>query len=99
MEQKKKASGTIAKTCTVGLFFSDFVLGWLAPLTCLLLELCVLLFRETPILAREIGVARVVVGAVLLLFSVSSNFESVNSLVTRLGFSAKRFFLHALYGI
>ena len=67
--------------------FSDFDLGWLAaPLTLLLLELFVLLFRGTPILAGGIGVARVVVGAVLfLLFAVSSSIESVNLLVTRLG--------------
>ena len=63
------SSGTLPGcflTCTVGQFLSAFYLGWLAaPLTHLLFGLwpC---FRETPILAGGIGVARVVVGAVLV---------------------------------
>ena len=55
--------------CYSWIFFSDFDLGWLAaPLTLLLLDLCVLLFRGTAILAGGIGVARVLVGAVFVVF-------------------------------
>ena len=53
--------------CTAGLFYRLFHLGLACRPTdsfiALLLALC---FRETPILAGGIGVARVVVGAVLL---------------------------------
>ena len=57
--------------------FSDFDLVWLAaPLTHLLLGLCGLLFRGTPILAGGIGVARVVVGAV---FGVGLRFRAIVS--------------------
>ena len=69
-------------------FSSASHLGWLAaPLISLLLDFCGFsLFRGTPILAGGIGVARAVVGAVAWCwFSVSSNCESVNLLVTRLG--------------
>ena len=48
-------------------FILAFYLGWLAaPLTHLLFGFVVAFFRGTPILAGGIGVARVVVGFVLL---------------------------------
>ena len=54
-------------TCTDGPFYVAFYLGWLAaPLTHLLLGFVVALSRGTPILAGGIGVARFVVGFVLL---------------------------------
>ena len=65
-------------TCTVGRFLSAFYSGLACRPTDSFIVLVVALFsRETPILAGGIGVARAVVGAVLLLFSVWSNYESV----------------------
>ena len=54
-------------TCTVGRFLSAFYSGLACRPTDSFIVLVVALFsRETPILAGGIGVARAVVGAVLL---------------------------------
>ena len=54
-------------TCTVGQFLSAFYSGLACRPTDSFIVLVVALFsRETPILAGGIGVARAVVGAVLL---------------------------------
>ena len=67
--------------------FSDFDLGWLAaPLTLLLLDLCFLLFRgRQSWLGGLVSLAGWLGLFCVVCFAVSSNFESVNLLVTRLG--------------
>ena len=74
-------------TCTVGHFFRLFYFGLACrPTDSFIVLVLALFFRETPILAGGIGVARVVVGAVFCcLFSVGSNCESVLLTATRLG--------------
>ena len=56
-------------TCTVGHFYRLFYLGLACrPTDSFIVLVLALFFRETPILAGGIGVARVVVGAFLFLF-------------------------------
>ena len=75
-------------TCTAGLFYRLFHFGLACrpsdSFIALLLALC---FRETPILAGGIGVARVVVGAFLSVVCCLfwSNCESVLLTAKRLG--------------
>ena len=74
-------------TCTVGHFYRLFHLGLACrPTDSSIVLLLALFFRETPILAGGIGVARVVVGAVFCcLFLFWSNCESVLLTAKRLG--------------